>query len=50
MMENLILAVLKYPDLKEHLSTGGLEEIKSFSWDTPASKCVLIYDDALSKM
>ena len=46
-MANKILAVLKYPVLKESLANEGLEEIKGFSWDHPAKKCIDAYNQAI---
>jgi glycosyltransferase involved in cell wall biosynthesis len=48
-MANKILAVLNYPALKESLVNEGLNEIKSFSWDHPARKCVDAYKKAITE-
>jgi glycosyltransferase involved in cell wall biosynthesis len=46
-MANKILAVLKYPELKESLTNEGFDEIKTFSWDHPAKKCIDAYNQAI---
>ena len=47
-MANKILAVLNYPELSETLREEGLSEIKGFSWNQPAKKCMDIYEKAVS--
>lgn len=42
-MSNKILAVLNYPELQESLAENGKEEVKTFSWEVPAQKCMDIY-------
>ncbi len=48
-MVNKILAVLNHPELRESLAIGGLNEIKKFSWDEPARKCISIYEKAIQR-
>ncbi|HEX55244.1 MAG: glycosyltransferase family 1 protein [Candidatus Altiarchaeales archaeon] len=48
MIANYIVAVLRYKELRNCLRNGALEEIRNFSWDIPARKCLSIYNDALS--
>ena len=48
-MANKILAVLNYRPLKESLVDGGLDEIKGFSWDHPARKCMDSYRKAITE-
>ncbi len=47
-MSNKILAVLKYPELKETLQEYGTQEVKKFTWQEPAQKCVKIYNELLN--
>jgi glycosyltransferase involved in cell wall biosynthesis len=54
-MANKILAVLRYPVLRESLLDGGTEEIKKFkgpefNWDKRAEECVQIYKMLIEKM
>ncbi len=46
-MANKILAVLNYAALKSTLTDDGLKEMKNFSWDIPAKKCLDIYKKSL---
>lgn len=46
-MANKILAVLNYPELKETLAGEGLNEIRNFSWDQSAKKCIDVYEKAI---
>jgi glycosyltransferase involved in cell wall biosynthesis len=42
-MANKILGVLKYGELHEEMKKNGSREIKKFSWDVPAGKCINVY-------
>lgn len=46
-MANKIVSVLRYNDLYKSLKTNGKEEVKKFSWDKPARRCVEIYEELL---
>lgn len=43
-LANKILAVLKYRTLSHVMSEHASQEIQKFSWDTPAGKCIDIYN------
>lgn len=47
-MSNKILAVLGYPELKEALQENGMQEVKKFTWQEPAQKCIKIYNELLN--
>lgn len=49
-MVNKIMSVLNYPELRENLVRLGLDEIKNFSWDQPAKKCISLYEKEVSKV
>jgi glycogen synthase len=42
-MANKILGVLRYGELHEEMKINGSREIKKFSWDVPAGKCINVY-------
>jgi len=46
---NKIIAVLKYNALHHCLKEHGLIEIKKFSWNDSAKKCIEVYERALNK-
>lgn len=46
-MANKMLAVLRYKELEETLKEGGKEELKKFSWQDSAQKCIQIYNELL---
>lgn len=48
-MANKMLAALKYPALHNCLKENGSREIKKFSWNEPAKKCIDAYNLALDK-
>lgn len=48
-LSNKILGVLNYRSLHEELKENASQEIVKFSWDTPASKCINIYNQLLAK-
>ena len=43
-LANKILATIKYKALKQTLVENTSEEIKKFTWDNPAGKCIEIYN------
>lgn len=43
-LANKILATLRYEALRECLIVDGFDEVKKFSWDEPARKCIEVYD------
>ncbi|RMF04969.1 glycosyltransferase family 1 protein [Candidatus Woesearchaeota archaeon] len=47
-MANKMLAVLKYDPLKESLREHGSEEVKKFSWDEAAARCIGVYSSVLN--
>ncbi|MBN2142734.1 glycosyltransferase family 4 protein [Candidatus Woesearchaeota archaeon] len=44
---NKILAVLHYQALNHQLKQHGSLEVRSMTWDTPAHKCIEVYDELL---
>jgi len=48
-MANKIVSVLRYGVMSKCMSTNGLSEMKNFNWDTPASKCIDVYSEAISR-
>jgi glycogen(starch) synthase len=48
LMASKILSVLNNRELKDSLSREGLNEIRNFSWDHPAMKCVDLYKRVIS--
>lgn len=44
---NKILAVLRYKALRDCLTQDGFDEVKNFSWDEPARKCIDVYNRVL---
>lgn len=49
LMAARILEVLSNTELKNSLVEGGLNEIRNFSWDNPAWKCIGLYKKAISE-
>jgi glycosyltransferase involved in cell wall biosynthesis len=47
-LSNKIIALLRYNPLHETLKESGYSEVKKFSWDVPAQKCINVYNE-LSK-
>ena len=48
-MANKIVSVLKYDELKRTLQENGVHEVGKMSWDTPAEKCVNVYNNLLAR-
>ncbi len=48
-LSNKIISLLRYNALHETLKENAYFEVKKFSWDVPAEKCIQIYDDVISK-
>ncbi len=44
---NKMLSVLKHDELRDEMRTNGFHEVKKFSWDCPAKKCIEVYKRAL---
>lgn len=47
-MASKILAVVNYSELKEELTQNGDWEVRKFSWQESAKKCLGIYEEVLS--
>ncbi|MBD3313863.1 glycosyltransferase [Candidatus Woesearchaeota archaeon] len=41
---NKIINVLHYSELKDELSLNGSREVRRFNWNTPAEKCIGVYN------
>mgnify|MGYP001597285185 FL=1 len=48
-MSNKIISLLKYPSLHETLKENAYSEVRKFSWDVPAQKCIELYNELISK-
>jgi len=48
-ISNKIIAILKYKSLHETLKENAYFEVKKFSWDTPAEKCIEVYNELTAK-
>ena len=48
-MSNKIISLLKYPSLHETLKENAYSEVRKFSWDVPAQKCIGLYNELISK-
>ena len=48
-LSNKIITLLRYPTLHETLKDNGYLEVKKFSWDVPAQKCIDIYNELITK-
>ncbi|MBU0614780.1 MAG: glycosyltransferase family 4 protein [Nanoarchaeota archaeon] len=46
-MANKIISTLRYNELHHELSNNGSQEVKKFSWNIPAKKCVDIYNSVI---
>lgn len=47
-MTNKILAVVNYPELRDTLQANGSCEVRKFSWDESARKCLGVYREVLT--
>ncbi len=47
-LSNKIIALLRYKPLSDTLRENGYFEARSFSWDTPADKCIQLYEKLLN--
>ena len=47
-MSNKIIALLRYKPLSDALRENGYFEARGFSWDTPAQKCIQLYEKLLT--
>lgn len=48
-LSNKIISLLRYNTLHEALKDNGYFEVKKFSWDIPAQKCIEVYNELMSK-
>jgi len=48
-MTNQVVSVLKYGSLHETLGDNAKKEARQFTWDTPAKKCVNLYNKVIQK-
>ena len=48
-ISNKIIALLRYKPLHEAMKENGYFEVKKFSWDIPAQKCIEVYNELISK-
>ena len=48
-ISNKIVALLRYKPLHETLRDNAYFEVKNFNWDTPAEKCIQVYNELISK-
>jgi len=48
-MSNKIISLLRYQSLNESLRENAYFEVKKFSWDIPAEKCMQVYNELISK-
>ncbi len=48
-MADEILTVINDNELKNKLVNGGLDEIKAFTWDEPARKCIDVYRNVIQQ-
>jgi len=49
-MANKIIAVLRYPPLRNTLRRNGAMELRHLTWGGAAKKCVEVYDEAIEAM
>ncbi|MFA5796924.1 MAG: glycosyltransferase family 4 protein [Candidatus Woesearchaeota archaeon] len=47
-LANKIISVLNYRALHHELQLHGLLEVKTFTWNTPAQKCIALYRDVIT--
>jgi len=50
LMATKILSILNDTELRNSLVEKGLNEIRNFSWDQPAGKCIDLYKKAISEV
>lgn len=48
-LSNKIISTLRYRELQDTLKDNGYFEVKKFSWDVPAEKCIGVYNQLISK-
>ena len=48
-ISNKIISLLRYNSLNETIRENAYSEVKKFSWDVPAEKCIDIYNELASK-
>lgn len=49
-MANKIIAVLRHPPLRHALKRNGAMELRHFTWEGAARKCVEVYEEAIGAM
>jgi len=49
-MANMIIAVLRYPPLRNTLRRNGAMELRHLTWEGAAQKCVEVYHEAVGAM
>ncbi|MBS3105396.1 glycosyltransferase family 4 protein [Candidatus Woesearchaeota archaeon] len=48
-LSSKIISLLRYRQLHEALKDNAYFEVKKFSWDVPAQKCIEVYNEVISK-
>ena len=48
-LSNKVISTLRYKPLQDTLKDNGYFEVKKFSWDIPAQKCIDVYNEVISK-
>ncbi|HLC60732.1 MAG TPA: glycosyltransferase family 4 protein [Candidatus Nanoarchaeia archaeon] len=48
-LSNQIISVLRYDPLQDALKENGYLESRKFNWDTPADKCIDVYNQLINK-
>ena len=48
-LSNKIISTLRYKPLHETLIDNGYSEVRKLNWDTPAEKCINIYNELVNK-
>jgi glycosyltransferase involved in cell wall biosynthesis len=46
-MTNKIVSVLKHDELRRCLRDNGSQEVRKFSWNEPARRCIDVYNEVL---
>ncbi|PIN86831.1 4-alpha-glucanotransferase [Candidatus Woesearchaeota archaeon CG10_big_fil_rev_8_21_14_0_10_44_13] len=46
-MTNKVVSILRYDELKDELTAHGSTEVRRFSWDEPARKCMDVYENLI---
>ncbi|MEK6946708.1 MAG: glycosyltransferase family 1 protein, partial [Nanoarchaeota archaeon] len=48
-LSSQVISVLRYNPLQEALKENGYSESRKFNWDTPAQKCIDVYNQLINK-